>query len=268
VRNKNYPIFFIIAFVVIIGTLTFLRSDIVNLVFGWRKKGLPPEIGYSQSPTPSKSSGATQNPPPTTKPSGSINLAVPFMAQAPTGNWELPYQEACEETSAILVDGFYKNKTLTTSEAEEAILKLVTWEKKRFGYYFHTTSEETAIILREYFGYRKVEVLPVKNSDDIKQQLFAGRPVIVAFSGRDLKNPYYTAPGPAYHMLVIKGVTEEGDFITNDVGTKRGHNYIYDDQVIYQAIHDAPTGGDGWPLASEEDYIKSGDKVMIVVYPN
>ena len=132
----------------------------------------------------------------------------------------------------------------------------------------HTTAAETARILKEYFGYKRVEVIRDITIDDIKSHLLAGRPVIVPLAGRMLNNPYYTQPGPVYHMLVIKGFTKDGRFITNDVGTKRGQNYAYDAEALFNAIHDAPTGGDGWNVADPEEYIKTGGKVMVVVYPN
>ena len=62
-----------------------------------------------------------------------INLAVPFSAQAPYGDWSLPYLEACEETSALPVDRFYKNETLTPEMVKQEILKMVVWENKTFG---------------------------------------------------------------------------------------------------------------------------------------
>ncbi|MBI2063063.1 MAG: C39 family peptidase [Candidatus Yanofskybacteria bacterium] len=197
-----------------------------------------------------------------------INLAVPFSPQAPYADWSLPYQESCEETSAILVDKFYKNETITPEIADKEILKLVEWQKKRFGYYFHTTAKETSIMLREYFGYKKVDVLNDISIETIKSHILAGRPVIVPLAGQMAGNPYYRQPGPVYHMLVIKGVTKDGDFITNDVGTKRGQNYVYDDEVLFNAIHDAPTGGDGWDVANPEEYVKTGRKTIVVVYPN
>ena len=231
----------------------------------WEKNGLPEETRIPiKSETPLKPSATTSSLPLT----GQVNLAVPFVAQAPFGDWSLPYQEACEETSAILVDRSYKNQKITPEDAKQEILKLVEWQKRKFGYYFHTTAEETAMMLRQYFGYKRVDVLRNISIDDIKSHLLAGRPVIVPLAGRELGNPYYTQPGPIYHMLVIKGFTKDGKFITNDVGTRRGQNYTYDEDVLFNAIHDAPTGGDGWNVVDVDAYVKTGRKVIVVVYPN
>lgn len=232
------------------------------------KNGLPQETRITATATPSPATVASTKPVSTPTPSvkaSEINLAVPFVPQAPFANWDLPYQEACEETSAILVDKFYKNESLTPQEANVEILKLVDWQKRKFGYYMHTTAAETATILKEYFGYKRVDVLYDISSEDIKKHLLAGRPVIVPVDGQQVGNPYYRQPGPSYHMLVVKGFTADGKFITNDVGTKRGYNYVYDIPTFYNAIHDAPSGGDG-PIA--EEVVRTGRKAIVVVYPN
>ena len=55
-------------------------------------------------------------------------------------------------------------------------------------------------------------------------------------------------------MLVIKGYTKDGRFITNDPGTRRGANYLYDPNIVLNAIH-YWNGGD----------VKNGKKAVIVV---
>lgn len=236
----------------------YFRGDIRDFALELKKRQLPAEVKNIPKPllnaAPAKFTG--------------INLAVPFSSQAPQGNWSLPYLEACEETSAILVDRFYKNEKLDPETANQEILKLVAWENKTFGYYEHTTAEETGQILKKYFNYKRVDVTYDISLADIKAQITAGRPVIVPLAGRLVNNPYYRQPGPIYHMLVIKGLTKNGDFITNDVGTKRGANYTYDAAILYDAIHDAPFGGGGLTTEELKKYIPAGRKAIIVVYPN
>ena len=87
--------------------------------------------------------------------------------------------------------------------------------------------------------------------------MLPGRPVIVPAAGRLLKNPFFKQPGPYYHMLVIKGVTADGKFITHDPGTKRGADFLYGQEALYNAIND-------WDDARGT---LSGRKAMIVVYP-
>ena len=50
-------------------------------------------------------------------------------------------------------------------------------------------------------------------------------------------------PGPERHNLVIRGYDPtNGEFITNDNGTKRGEAYRYKSDVLISAIRDYPTG--------------------------
>lgn len=182
-----------------------------------------------------------------------INLAVPFTPQAPFADWNLPYKEACEESSLIMVDYFLKNQTLTPSLADREILNLAAYQKQKLGYFEDTDAETTAKIMRDYYGYKGVKAVYGITVDDIKKELAKGRPVIIPAAGRLLGNPFYTFPGPLYHMLVIKGYTGE-NFITNDPGTRRGENFLYSFDRLYNAIHDWNNGD-----------IYNGRKAMIVV---
>lgn len=185
-----------------------------------------------------------------------INLKVPFTPQAPHANWELPYGEACEEASALMVHFYFEKKTFTKESADKEIKKLVDFQTKKYGFYKDSTADETARFIKDYWKYKKVRVLPA-TIDAIKQELAAGRPVIIPAAGRLLGNPNFRRPGPLYHMLVIKGYTKDGKFITNDPGTRRGANYVYDQKAIMNAIHDW-NGGD----------VNNGKKVILVVDNN
>jgi hypothetical protein len=183
-----------------------------------------------------------------------LNLAVPFTPQAPHANWDLPYQEACEEASAIMAAAYFSGESsFTPEEADRRILKLVEWEKARFGYYEDTTAAETAAMLREYFGL-SAEARPVASIDEIKKPLLEGRLVILPAAGRLLKNPYFRGQGPLYHMLVVKGFTKDGRIITNDPGTRRGADFVYDPATLWNAVHDWNGGK-----------VAEGAKLMIVV---
>ncbi len=234
-------------------------------------------INYQKPPVPSEQprsvvvSQEPNQPQPTPTPEirGAINLAVPFSSQAPRGDWSLPWQEACEETSALLVDAFWRGVTPTEDEVVTSIQRLVDWQKEHLGFYQHTTAAETATMIRSVFGYRRVDVTYGISIEDLRREVRAGRPVIVPLAGRLLGNPFYTVPGPAYHMLIVKGVADNGDVITNDVGTRHGRNLTYSADVFLRAMHDVPTGGDDW--SSDIDpagYVLTGRRAMIVVYPN
>ncbi len=184
-----------------------------------------------------------------------INLNIPFTSQAPHANWEDPYSEFCEEASTLMASSYIKNESIGgPDDADRKLLAIKDFEEKRFGYYKDTTIEETADILREYFQLEKVEVVSDPTVSEIKSALAAGRAVILPLAGREIGNPFFTAPGPIFHMLVVKGYTKDGKFITNDPGTRRGADYVYDQDVLMKAIGD--WNGEG---ADKEN------KLMIVV---
>lgn len=185
-----------------------------------------------------------------------FNLAVPFTTQSPYAEWTEQDNESCEEAAALTVHYYRQNKTFTKELAKQELQTIVDFEMDYFGYYKDTTAEETAEFIKELWGYGRVDVVYDITIDDIKEQVAQGRPVILPTAGRLLGNPNFKAPGPLYHMIVVRGWTEEM-IITNDPGTRKGEEYVYAPDVLYNAIHDW-NGGD----------VDSGRKAMIVVWPN
>lgn len=233
------------------------RSAIRELWFDFTRPSVPAAVAYKPAPT---STGAIakpvieqQNPLPE-----SVNLAVPFMLQAPLQNWVQPYEDACEEASALMLDGFYDGriKNFEPNEALGMIDKLVAWEDKTFGYNQHTDVDDVVTILKKYFGHKNVVIRDFKTADDLKKVLANGFPVIVPAHGKSLQNPNFKNGGPEYHMLVVKGYTKDGSWITNDPGTRRGADYVYPRQILMDAVHDY-----------DPRDMKLGRKVMIVVIP-
>lgn len=184
-----------------------------------------------------------------------INLAVPFFPQAPDGNWDAPWQEACEEASVVQAVYFATGKTLGIDQFRAEILALVDWENNTFGSYEHTTVEQTARMMREALNFSDFEIVENPTVDQMKGILAKGSVIVAPFSGKDLKNPFYSNGGPLYHMMVIRGF-DSRNFIVNDVGTKRGENFIYPISRIMETLHD-------WNDTS----IQLGAKRVIVVNP-
>jgi hypothetical protein len=188
----------------------------------------------------------------------SINLAVPFTSQAPQGSWDEPYQEACEEASVYMVHAYFSGMDegqIPADTADKAILQIVEFEMELFGVYKDTTAEKTGVFAELLYGHT-YQLLTNPTVEDIQRKLVQGHPVIVPAAGRLLGNPYFTAPGPLYHMLVIRGYTD-GQFIVNDPGTYRGEAYLYDFDTIMNAMHDWNDGGE----------ITDGKKVVLVLSP-
>lgn len=184
-----------------------------------------------------------------------VNLKIPFTSQAPHQNWDLPYKEFCEEASILMAVNYVNNQPiLGPDDADAKLLAIKNFEEKNLGFHEDTNAEDTAKIMREFYHLEKVEIFNNPTAKDIKKALASGKAVIAPFAGRELGNPNYHQPGPLYHMLVIKGYRENGDFITNDPGTKKGADFIYKEKVIMDAIHDWNDGD-----------VNNGKKVVIIV---
>lgn len=191
---------------------------------------------------------------PTTFPP-SAKLTVPFSAQAPHGNWDMPYQEACEEMSLIMLDYFLTGRSMTPEQADAEIVQMVDWQE-RSGFDVSITMEELAAVLENYYGGTyKPRLIYNVSPEDIKREIAAGNPVIAPTAGKKLNNPYFSGGGPWYHMLVITGY-DHTNFITNDPGTWRGEDYQYTHEVLLDSIHD-------WVGVPEQ--IEDGGKVVMVV---
>ncbi|MBU1032799.1 MAG: C39 family peptidase [Patescibacteria group bacterium] len=280
----------IIAVVIVLAGLAYLsRGTIQNVWYGFQSPDLPPATSFQapviQAETVVVPSETTAFEPGESKSENyvldtstaiktqpkdplefsgelpeSVNLDVPFTSQAPFANWDMPYQETCEEASVIMVDAFYKGETgaMNKYTADERLKKMVAFESSLFGYYEDTTAEQTADLVRAYYGYENVIVKPLKSVDDIKESLALGYPVIIPAAGKLLGNPYFSGNGPPYHMLVVRGYTPDF-FITNDPGTRRGQGFTYTYDTIMNAAHD-------WTGSKET--VEQGRKFMIIMIPN
>lgn len=226
-----------------------------------QKNALPTSKTVTQSNTtvsPVKTQPATPVTPPIV--SGELpleaNLAIPFTAQAPHGIWEEPYKEFCEEASALMAVSYLRHLTIPNPDFAAAEMnKIKDFEDTTFGYYKDTTVAETARIIEEHFGYDAVTIIDDPTVEQIQEAVASGKPVIIPAAGRLLGNPHFTAPGPLYHMLVIKGYTKNGYFIANDPGTRFGADYLYSYETIMNAIHD-------W---RDDQQIELGEKRILVL---
>ncbi len=247
--KKTLSIILIVA--ILGGLLAFGFGKIYSLSKIFRTS-LPSAVPYVGSNTP------TLKPKPATSvivATKEINLDIPFTSQAPHLNWDQPYQDFCEEASVLMAVQYLHRESIPNADfADEKMLAIMDFEIKKFGYHRDTNAEEVAIIFREFYGIKEVKIVSNPTVEDIKKALVEKKAVVVPVVGRQLHNPYFTPPGPLYHMLVIKGFTKDGNFITNDPGTRRGADFIYKPDVLMNAIHDWNGGN-----------VDSGRKVVIVV---
>ncbi len=166
-----------------------------------------------------------------------INLPVPFTAQVPPGDWFNSMN--CGQTSAAMIFayyGFYDH----TPAAPTDITAINKWlaqayNDQRFldGNGYYTTTDRIAYLARNYahFSNSYADESDDWTPDRIKQEIQAGRPVIVAtYLNMDLTKP-------AEHLMVVRGVKLDANgnviqVIVNDPGRSlangHGNNYVYD----------------------------------------
>jgi uncharacterized protein YvpB len=189
-------------------------------------------------------------------PSSYLIKDFPWQSQAPTGLWDSLHNEACEEASVTLVDYYLTNRNLTANEMDLQIQAMVTWEEKTWkeSDQQNLTVKET-LKMAEGFDNLKGQVIKNATINDLKAQIAAGHPVIVPTAGQLLGNPNFRTPGPVYHMVVAIGY-DKNSIVVQDVGTRNGNHYVYNQTIFFNAWHD-------W--AGTEANIISGAKNMLVL---
>lgn len=209
-------------------------------------------LGISPNPSPS----------PNSNPQSEVNLPVPFTSQAPHANWGMPYQEACEEASVLMAFRYaFGNPILSPSDADAGIRDLVRINEETLGNPVDQTIAEVRDLMLEIEPTIVLRILKNPQLEELKAELSRGNVIIVPAEGRKLKNPFFQSPGPLYHMLVLRGYTSDGFFITNDPGTRRGEGYLYPFDRIMEAMHD-------WPIPEAFDMpVEPGGKVVLIVEP-
>lgn len=272
IQNLRFSVsaVFAIAVIIFVGIGFVYRDTVRDLIFALQKPAIPEPMTKEQAKNILESAGLIKPEAPSPVADqvaekeaaavalpDEINLDVPFTPQAPFAVWDAFHEDGCEEASVLMVGRFWQDRKIESpADADKELLALGDLENKLFGQNKDTDAGETAKFMQDFYGFKNVAVRYNITLDDIRSEVGAGRPVILPLYGRNL-NPYFSNGGPLYHMLVVKGYTANGQFITNDPGTKRGKDYVYDGAYLMERIHDF-NGGD----------VLSGKKVMIVAIPN
>ena len=200
-----------------------------------------------------------------------VNWPVPFAMQAPFSNWDMPYQEMCEEAALTLASKYFYNEPLSKQIMDDELTKVREWETENLGGFTDSTVEEMKQMGEAFFNL-DIEISEDVSIKNIKEQLDAGYLVLAPTAGRELQNPFFKQPGPLYHVLVLRGYDYE-NFIANDVGIGKGEAYKYKYDVVIKAIHDLPIiGGEVFRPYDEdlsenikEDEMKTGEKKILIV---
>ncbi|HBB37819.1 MAG: hypothetical protein UV82_C0003G0002 [Candidatus Magasanikbacteria bacterium GW2011_GWD2_43_18] len=175
-------------------------------------------------------------------PTLAATLDIPFTSQAPDGVWVQPWQDACEETSVLMVHRYYIGNTIkTTAEAKNAILEIFDIKHVLFEESFDETVAMMAETINNFLPW-SARVVENPTIADIKAEIDAGRPVIVPAYAPALHNAYFRGYFP-YHMFVISGYDDAAQvFIAEDPGTRYGHAYRYSYNTVMNAMHDFVAG--------------------------
>lgn len=189
-----------------------------------------------------------------------ILLSVPFTSQAPLGNWkEDIFQYGCEEAALLMAMRWVEGKPLSKEEAEKEIETMAAFEQEHYGNFYDTSAADTAQLMKDYFGYHRVEVKSDIGAADIKRELREGNVVLVPIDGAIVDNPYYASP-LSIHMIVVVGYDPKAkEFIVHDPGTRRGKYFRHPEDILDKGLRDYVTG--------RNEPVTQIRKVMIVVQP-
>lgn len=185
---------------------------------------------------------------PTEIPIKSVLLNVPYTVQAPSGQWsDERFQDACEEANVLMAMRWVQGndeKVLEISDVEKTILEIEDYEQKDYGSVIDTSADDTLVrVVRGYFGYNKSRTEGVGRIEDIVRELLKGNVVITPMNGQVINNPHYKFPGPARHMILVRGYdAAKKELITNDTGMRDGRLFRYPENIFLNGIRDYPSG--------------------------
>lgn len=164
---------------------------------------------------------------------------VPFTTQAPLGDWGQPFQDACEEASALMAMAWVNGEEeILPSATAQTIRDIVAFEEYYLGYHRDTDIRDTATIFTGYFEYPKIRIQYDIELADIKLEIARGNLAIIPASGLALQNPNFKSP-PPHHMIVVTGYDDgTQEFTAHDPGTRLGRDYRYSYATIEDALHD------------------------------
>lgn len=160
---------------------------------------------------------------------------VPFFSQAPDGNRNEPYQNACEEASIVLAYYYIKGLNPSKSQYRKDLLNLMVWEQENLWHHKDTTIQEFLILIKKYLSIQSSYILNNPSVNDIKKLIFEWKIIVAPFRGKMIGNPHYALGWPDYHVMVINWYTAD-KFITQDVGTIRWKDRYYDISTIMNAM--------------------------------
>lgn len=189
-----------------------------------------------------------------------VDNAVSFTVQAPGGQWKNPrYQDGCEEASMLMALRWVKGEKITNPQKE---LDEISREMERhLGTFYDTSMADTFSFAKSRLSEGGVSLVNGVTVQKMIDALLGGKILVISANGRLLKNSHFTAPGPLYHMLVVRGYDPEmKEFITNDPGTSFGNGYRYPEEVLFSAMQNYETGRDTKRYSDQKSMMVFGKK--------
>lgn len=172
----------------------------------------------------------------------SFLLPVPYISEAPEGDWSGDWVNACEEATIAMVDNYYKNGgEVSISHAKNYLQNLFAKENDLYGHNKNTDAHQILELIN-FFGSFKAEIKTNPTIENIKTELLDGRPIISLHRGFDLKNVNipFSPTKSSYHTIVVVGFDDiTSEFITHDPGDDKdgvNHRYSYSDFMF--SLHD------------------------------
>jgi uncharacterized protein YvpB len=168
-------------------------------------------------------------------------LGVPYVSEAPEGNWTGDWVNACEEATIAMVDGFYKNKsTISILEAKTTLQRLFDEQNILYGNSKNADAKQILELITRYASF-KAKIKENPTIDELKNEIDSGRPVISLHRGFDLSNPNipFSPIKSSYHTIVLLGYDDANrQFITHDPGDdKDGENHKYSYSAFMNSLH-------------------------------
>jgi len=174
----------------------------------------------------------------TTQAQNVIQYNVPFVSQAPNGNWrDKIFADACEETSLIMAYAWVMGEPLEVRNAMHKIHAIAAWEKNRFGFHQDTSVFDTYVIATEYL-HLPAQYQSNITVDDVLTALQEKNLVVAPINASKLYRG-----GPPRHMILVSGFDYSvNEFIYSDPMKKNGANLRISRDVLQSILRDYPSG--------------------------
>lgn len=163
----------------------------------------------------------------------SVILNVPYVMQAPFGNWnDRRQQYGCEEAAIVMAMAWVRSATNSPTDTifkEEAlrdIINMSEYEKVIYGFFEDTNAQDTARLIKDIYQHQNVEVKENISSETIKQELANNRVVIIPLNTRETGMSVYSN-GPIRHTVIAVGYDDKNDEIIVHDPIFSGGEYLW-----------------------------------------